>query len=172
MVSSAIVYMRYKNEDKVLIENEIPSISVPKSFNFDSISSLTNKLQVTTDDYLKMRYTEMLVEKESGTNSDEHLYVKAKRKLDPCPSLSFNQKLTARTTLSDIKYILTVNIDAIMTECMEEDKNFLLLDYKKQKEIVYTKAQILLDEAKPNLDTFTTIKSPANIIQDSNLNRQ
>lgn len=172
MVSSAIVYMRYKNEDKVLIENEIPSISVPKSFNFDSISSLTNKLQVTTDDYLKMRYTEMLVEKESGTNSDEHLYVKAKRKLDPCPLLSFNQKLTARTTLSDIKYILTVNIDAIMTECMEEDKNFLLLDYKTQKEIVYAKAQTLLDEAKPNLDTFTTIKSPVNIIQDSNLNRQ
>ena len=150
-VVSAIVEMRYKELPKDTILSEMPSITVPKKFNLTSAQSLYNRLKDAgtnnMPDSIKMKYVKQLVEKESGINSDDYLLVKAKEKLDPLPAYTFAQKTLAKDTLSNLKYVLTINIDAILIECMEENNGFLLFDYKKQKELVDKKAQEFLAEA-------------------------
>ena len=153
---NAVIEMRYKSLPKDIIKSEIPSITVPKKFNLTSAQSLYNRLKEASinnmPDSIKMKWVKQLVEKESGINSDDYLLVKAKEKLDPLPAYIFAQKISARDTLSDLKYVLTINIDGILIECIEENIGFLLLDYKTQKDLVYKKAQEYLDGAKDNLN--------------------
>jgi hypothetical protein len=167
----SVIEMRYKNLPKATIEAEMLSITVPKKFNLTSAQSLYNRLKDAgtnnMPDSVKMKYVKQLVEKESGINSDDYLLVKAKEKLDPFPAYTFTQKVLARDTLSDLKYVLTVNIDAILIECIEETTGFLLLSYKEQKDLVYIKAQEYLDGASENLKKEFAVKSSTNIVTEN-----
>lgn len=167
----SIIEMRYKKLPKETIEAEMPSIAVPKKFNLTSAQSLYNRLKDAgtnnMPDSVKMKYVKQLVEKESGINSDDYLLVKAKEKLDPFPAYTFSQKVLARDTLSDLKYVLTINIDAILIECIEETVGFLLLPYKEQKELVYKKAQEYLIGASENLKKDFTVKPSTNIVSEN-----
>lgn len=152
---SAIVDMRYKSLPKETIDAEMPSFSVPKQFNLTSAQSLYNRLKEAgtngMPDSVKMKYVKQLIEKESGVNSDDYLLVKAREKLDPLPAYTFAQKLLARDTLSDLKYILTINIDSILFECIEETNGFLLLEYKEQKKLIDIKANEYLAAIKSSI---------------------
>lgn len=167
----SIIEQRYQTLSKELRELERPSLTVPKKFNLSSADSLYNKLKEASQngmpDTMKLKYVKQLVEKESGLNSDEYLLVKAKEKLDPLPAYTFQQKVLARNTLSDLKYVLTINIDAILNECNEENDGFLMMDYKAQRDIVNKKAQEYLLEAKDNLQRDFQVKPSTNIVSEN-----
>lgn len=167
-IVTSVVDIKYKKIPKDFIEAERPSITVPKKFNLTSAQSLYNRLKDAgtnnMPDSVKLKWVKQLIEKESGINSDDYLLEKAKQRLDPFPAYTFQQKVLARDTLSDLKYVLTMNIDAILMECIEENTGFLLLDYKEQKLIVDKKAGEFLAEAKDNLNKDFTVKPATNIV--------
>jgi hypothetical protein len=111
-----------------------------------------------------------LVEKENGLNSEEYLFVKAKEDFDPFPTYTFQQKILARNVLSDLKYVLTINIDSILKELIQEDKEFLMREYKVQKELVYKKAEEYLEQADSNLRQDFVVKGNTNIVTESQNN--
>jgi len=167
----AIIDQRYQSLPKELRDLERPALTVPKKFNLSSTDTLYNKLKEASQngmpDVMKLKYVKQLVEKESGLNSDEYLLVKAKEKSDPLPAYTFQQKLLARNTLSDLKYVLTINIDAILNECVEENDGFLMMDYKEQREIVNKKAEDYLSEAKDNLQREYQVKPSTNKVAEN-----
>jgi len=168
---NGIISMRYKSLPLEKRQLELPSITVPKRFNLSSAESLYNKLKEASNqglpDFMKLKYMKQLVEKENGLNSEEYLFVKAKEDFDPFPTYTFQQKVLARNVLSDLKYVLTINIDSILKELVQEDKEFLHKDYKDQKTLVYAKASEYLKEAEPNLKQDFVVKNQTNIVTEN-----
>lgn len=171
---NGIVSIRYKSLPSERRALEYPSITVPKRFNLSSAESLYNKLKDASNqglpDFMKLKYMKQLVEKENGLNSEEYLFVKAKEDFDPFPTYTLQQKISVRDVVSDLKYILTINIDSILKELIQEDKEFLIREYKVQKELVYKKAEDYLLQAESNLKQDVSSQKLPNIATDNQNN--
>jgi hypothetical protein len=154
--------MRFVKLSREDLEHEMPVVLMPKSLNLSTAESSTAKLQNAETyglpDYLKLSYSKDLIDKESGTNSDELAYFEARKRIDPMPASNLDTKMASRPILSDLKYILATNIDAIMIEAMEMNDGFLYLERAKQKEIAYSIAEKYLAEAT-NINLTTDVPS-------------
>lgn len=165
MTLTAISNTRYQTAPKAYQEAEMPVMVMPKTFNLSSSQSLSTKLKdvitYSLPSELKLKYTEELLEKESGMGSEDLLYFQVKKRLDPLPTSTLSEKSTSRNYLSDIKYILTTNIDGILIEAMAIEKDFLYLSYEAQKQIVNDIATRYLKEVGSNIKlNETEIKRP------------
>lgn len=155
MTVNAISNMRYQAAIPEYQEAEKPTLVMPKTFNLSSSESLSTKLKDTVTynlpNVLIAKYTEELLEKESGIGSEELLYYQVRKRLDPLPTSNLAEKSTSRNFLSNVKYILTTNIDGILAEAMAIQKDFLYLSYEMQKEKVYEIAERYLKEVGSNI---------------------
>jgi hypothetical protein len=176
MTINSIAHSRYKALGVDKISNELPEVVLPKSFNLSNSYTLLEKIKEASTYHLPelvvARYTRLLIETESGKNSEEALEYSVRSYLDPLPTANYNEKLLSRAILGDLRHILSLNIQNIMKRAIIEKKSFLKMDYKEQLEIVNTYAQEILDVAKVNLDAQQTIKQQANVVESAggNLN--
>lgn len=165
---TAMFFAKSKDIEAKNIEKERPRVVIPKSFNLSNSTSIFNKLKdaytFNMPSSLKDKWTLELLEKEAGVNSLNVIYQKVVTKLDPMPTSNSNTKILSRSTLSDIDYVLTNNIDSIMQEAMSMNSNFLYYDYETQKIIVTTIAQRKLGEIGENLNINEVIKPSANLV--------
>lgn len=171
MTINSIATARYKTLGVARIDNELPEIVLPKSFNLSNSYTLLEKIKEAATynlpELVVARYTRLLIETESGKNSEEALEYSVRSYLDPLPTANYNEKLLSRAILGDLRHILSLNIQNIMKRAIIENKGFLKMEYKKQLGIVNTYAQEILDVAKVNLDAQQTIKQQANVVESA-----
>ena len=168
MVIISSTMMRYKKLEKDTIENEIPTLVMKKSFNLSSSETILNKLKDATTynlpDYVRAKYAEDLLEKETGTNSHEMLSFKARNNVDPLPNANFNNKLISKAFLSDLEYIVALRVDALLIEAINNDGSFLIKPAKEQKEIVFKLGEKYLKDVGDNLNEETLVKPSVNLV--------
>jgi hypothetical protein len=171
MVIESITRMRFKKLDKETVEMELPTLVMPKSFNLSSSETILKKLQDATTynlpDYVRLKYAEDLIEKETGLNSYEMQYFKARLNVDPLPAMNFNNKLIAKAFLSDLEYIVTMRIESLLHEARTSDIGFLLKSASEQKSAVYNLAKKYLIDVGDNLNEDVTVKPNVNLVGES-----
>jgi hypothetical protein len=154
MTVNSIVMMIGKGNKKDR-DLSMPSIVMPTKFNLSTADSISLKLKDSytygLPDHIKLKYSEMLVDKESGVNSYDSLYFKLRVSTDPMPASSQIEKQNSRMFLSDYKFILTNNIDAILKEAINENEGFLRFEYSTQQEIIKEITNRYLLDAEENL---------------------
>lgn len=171
MVIEATTKMRFKKLEKDTIEKELPVLVMPKSFNLSSSETILNKLKDATTynlpDYVKFKYSEDLIEKETGLNSKEMAMFKARANVDPLPNANFNNKLISKAFLSDIEYIVTLRIDSLLIEATNSDSSFLMRTAKEQKDIIFKLGAKYLIDVGDNLNEETLVKPSVNLVGEN-----
>jgi hypothetical protein len=150
MTLTAIASIRYKSLPEGRKQGVIPEVVMPKSFNLSSTESIFTKMKEAETyklpDHIKLSYAKRLIEREYGETSDEAVMVRIKQEIDPMPAASWEQKKEAEQFLGRRRFVLTMNIDSILKNCVREDASFLRKSITEQEALIYAKVDEIISE--------------------------
>lgn len=148
-------YARYRYSELYTLEEikmMLPKIAVPEKFDILStkyyIEELTasknNKLNPAIINAMEVTYAT------KAFNNDLEIaeHVQLILKLDPLSGISEDDKMSRLSNrgITELDYIVSSNINKFVNIAIEDNTNFKVLDYRKQREIVYKMATDQMNE--------------------------
>ncbi len=160
-------------------EVQLPKINIPTKFDLITSAIASSRLDVA----IKGAFNKALINrlqteyarKEFGEDCEEARVIEVTYELDPLPNLTVDEKMTVLSSngCSQEDFVLSVKISGFINRAMEENKDFLTLDYKAQvailkgyvKEMNDAKAAALLQLVDANGMPLSNAAEPNKLAQ-------
>jgi len=136
---------------------QLPKINVPTKFDLITAELASARLNTAItgqfDKALINRLQTEYARKEFGEDCLEAQIIEATYELDPLPNLTVEEKMTALASnmCSQRDAVLSVNISNFVVRGMEQNEDFLSLEYTEQMAILEPFVEEVLAEAKANI---------------------
>ncbi|MES2731715.1 MAG: zinc finger-like domain-containing protein [Bacteroidota bacterium] len=123
-------------------EAQLPKINTPTKFDLTNSAIASSRLDVAIkggfDKALINRLQTEYARKEFGEDCEEAMVIQVTYELDPLPNLTVDEKMTVLSSngCSQEDFVLSVKISGFINRAMEENEDFLTLDYKAQMDIL------------------------------------
>ena len=155
VVEDSIKYInwwRYSFLGEKEVNDQMPSVNKPTSFDVETIESITRQLQdlenTGTTNNVKLLLERDLVDKRFPNDQNKREFNKTVIELDPLAGYKPSDKVDFKLNqgVSQMNFIISVNIDQFVTRAVSEDPDFTSLDFdvkmKKMEEYALSELKL------------------------------